>query len=94
VWDGGAVLASLWYLRKSLRLFERGAKARREGRCDLMSGEKVVVGLQSDAGAWKAMRRLNVGVTGIDPRYCEEDLPDVDPVFRSSCCDSSYWGKK
>jgi hypothetical protein len=56
----------------------------------------MTAGSRRDAGVREGMSPPHESVRGIDPWYYEVNLPDVDPVFRSSCCGNSYcrkWSK-
>jgi hypothetical protein len=55
--------------------------------------KETMVGSRRDAEVTKETSPQHEAVRGIDPWWYEVSLPDVDPVFQSSCCGNSYCKK-
>ncbi len=55
--------------------------------------KEIMAGSRRDAEVTKEMSPRHEAVRGIDPWWHEVSLPDVDPVFQSSCCGNSYCKK-
>jgi hypothetical protein len=59
-----------------------------------MEGERawkeIMAGSRRDAEVTKETSPRHEAVREIDPWWYEVSLPDVDPVFQSSCCGNSY----